>query len=124
MIVAAILGAIVVGPFIYYIMPFEPVDHPTVIATGRLACGDVVLTQTFTATPDPYVVRFYFRASGAKLWSEYYVDDESVFWRGGVRVDQDREGCRLIFYGADQARFSCRDQLLAQRGRLLPAKAF
>jgi hypothetical protein len=82
MFVAGLVAAIVGGPFIYYIMPFEPVGRPTVVASGRLACGDILLTQTFTATADPYIVSLYFRASGAKLWSEYYVDDESIFWRG------------------------------------------
>jgi hypothetical protein len=123
LIVTGIIAAAMVGPLLYYIMPFQPVGRPTVVASATLGCGETLLTQTFTATLDPYIVSFYFRPSGAKLWSEYYVDHQSIFWRGGLRVDPDGGGCALMYYGAEQAHFSCQDRLLAQGKRWLPAKA-
>ena len=36
MVVVGIFAAIVGGPFIYYIMPFEPVGRPTMVASGTL----------------------------------------------------------------------------------------
>ena len=122
-ILAGILLLTVAGAFTYYIMPFQPIGRPTLVASGALECGDVLVTQTFTATTDPYVVSLYFRAAGANSWSEYYVDDESLFWRGALRVDADREACGLTYYGAEYARFSCRDRLLVKRGKALGAKA-
>lgn len=112
------------GPVLYFIMPFQPIGRPTVVARERLNCGDVLLTQTFTATTDPYIVSFYFRPTGATGWAEYYVDHESLFWRGTLSVAPDRERCTLMFYGSAQGTFSCVDRKITQRsGHVLGAKA-
>src|SRR4051794_16036785 len=50
---------LIVANFVFFIMPFEPVGRPSVVVQGELSCGQVMLTQTFTGTTDPYLVDFY-----------------------------------------------------------------
>ncbi len=117
-------ASIAVGLFLYFIMPFEPINRPTVVARGHLACGDVLLTQSFTGTTEPYVVSFYFRPPGSAMWAEYYVDHDSPFWRGTLQIAPSGDSCGLILYGSETGSFSCNDQKLARRsGRRLPPMA-
>jgi hypothetical protein len=103
--------------FVFVIMPFEKVGRPLVVASGRLTCGEVLLTQTFTGTPDPYVIFFYFRASGSHEWVEFYVDDESPYWRGSLRVSPNGDGCSVTFYASEELSYACGDRSLGRRRR-------
>jgi hypothetical protein len=103
--------------FGFFIMPFEPVGRPLSVAGGKLACGEVQLTQTFTGSTDPYFVLFYFRPAGEKDWLEYYVDDESPYWRGSIRVTPDEDSCVVTFYSSADLSFSCSDRRLQRRHR-------
>lgn len=110
--------------FVYFIMPFEKVGRPLVVASGRLACGEVMLTQSFTGTPDPYFVLFYFRANGSGRWAEFYVDDESPYWRGSLQMSPAGDSCSLSFYASKELSYSCGDRNLGRRGRTAaPARA-
>jgi len=100
---------------VFFIMPFEPLGRPSVVAEGELSCGQVLLTQTFTGTPDPYFVLFYFRPSGANEWVEFYVDDESPYWRGSLQIAASRERCTVSFYGKEELAFRCGDRALTRR---------
>jgi hypothetical protein len=103
--------------FIFLLMPFEEVGRPLVVASGKLACGEVLLTQSFTGTSDPYFVLFYFRANGAHEWVEFYVDDESPYWRGSLRVSQDSNSCSVTFYWAEKLSYRCGERSLARSRR-------
>jgi hypothetical protein len=114
------VGAAVV---FYFIRPFQPVNRPTLIDRASLSCGEVLLTQTFTGTTEPYVVSLYFRANGSRSWSEYYVDHDSPFWRGKLKVSPSRDSCELVFYGSRFGEFSCRELVVERPGRSYPPKA-
>ena len=45
----------------FEILPFEQLGKPSVVVSGKLACGEFMLTQTCTGTPDPCLIWFYFR---------------------------------------------------------------
>jgi hypothetical protein len=108
--------------FVFFFMPFEKVGRPIAVTSGKLACGDVRLTQTFTGTSDPYFVLFYFRANGAREWVEFYVDDESPYWRGSLRVSPNRDSCSVTFYESEELSYRCGDHSLERR-RTQPAPA-
>lgn len=99
-------------------MPLEPVGRPSIVARGELSCGQVMLTQTFTGTADPYYVLFYFLPKGAKEWIEFYVDDESPYWRGSLRVSPNREACSVTFYGRQDLAYRCGDSTLQREKRV------
>jgi len=111
---ASLPGAVIFA-FVFFIMPFSPVGRPLLVASGTLSCGEVLLTQTFTGTPDPYFVSFYFRPTGTKAWEEYYVDDESPYWRGTVRVESSGDSCSVTFYGTKELSFTCGAARLVRR---------
>lgn len=123
------LGLLLVGvaaPYLYYVMPFEPVDRPTLVGRERLSCGDIMLTQTFTGglAPGAYVVLLYFRSPEAKHWDEYYLDHESLYWRGSIDVAADRTSSAFHSYGTLRGSFSCSDrEMLRPRGNRLGPKA-
>lgn len=100
---------------VVFIMPFEKVGRPLLVATGRLACGEALLTQTFTGTSDPYFVLFYFRPHGSHDWVEFYVDDESPYWRGSVQVSSSGDSCAVTFYGTEELLYRCGDRSLQRR---------
>ena len=111
---ATLPGAVVLV-FVFFIMPFSPVGRPLVVARGGLSCGEVLLTQTSTGNSDPYFVFFYFRPTGAKAWEEYYVDDESPYWRGAVRVGSNGDSCSVTFYGTTELSYTCGTGRLTRR---------
>ncbi len=113
MLLAAALGL----TFYFLIMPFEKVGRPLVVATGRLACGEVLLTQTFTGTSDPYLVLFYFRPNGARDWAEFYVDDESPYWRGTMHISPSGDLSSVTLYGTQELSFRCGTRTLGRRGQ-------
>jgi hypothetical protein len=97
-------------------MPFEPLGRPTLIGREQLSCGEVMLTQIFTnaASPDAYVVSLYLRPSGADEWSEYYLDHESLYWRGSIEVAGDRARCAFRSYGSLRGSFSCEERKMVR----------
>lgn len=120
----AVPAALLAAAFLFFIMPFEQVGRPFVAARGSLTCGDVMLTQTFTGTSDPYFVLFYFRPLGTTEWVEFYVDDESPYRRGSLQIAPGGERCAVTFYGREDLSFGCRDRSLKRRNRTdaLPRK--
>lgn len=123
---AAALILAVALPYFYYVMPFEPVGRPTLVGRERLSCGDIMLTQELTGRADlgSYVVSFYFRPPGGKEWAEYYLDHESMYWRGSIDVAADRASASLHSYGSPRGSFSCSDRRMSRpRGKSLGPKA-
>ena len=121
---ALLLPAALGTVFLLFIMPFESVGRPLVAARGALSCGEVLLTQTFTGTSDPYFVLFYFRASGSSDWAEFYVDDESPYWRGQVHPSPDQDSCTVTFYAKKALSYRCGDSRLKRsNGTDVPARA-
>jgi hypothetical protein len=115
-LVVFVLG---VGPaYLYYVMPFEPMGHPTLVGRGRLSCGEMMLTQTLTgrAQLGSYVVSLYFRPPEAKEWAEFYLDHESLYWRGSIEVAADGSSASFYSYGSLRGTFSCADQRVLRAG--------
>jgi len=104
--------------FIYFIMPFEKVGQPSPVARGIVACGEVLLTQTFTGTSDPYYVLFYFRANGANEWAEFYVDDQSPYWRGNLEISPRGDSCSVTFYTKAVLSYGCGDRSLGRKDKI------
>lgn len=99
-------------------MPHTPPRVPLEVARVRVPCGELLLTQAFTRTTDPYVVWLYFRPSGGKEWTQYFVDDEAPYWWGGLVPEGD--GATLTFYGRARGRFGCSDRTFRLLNRVMP----
>ncbi|MET0795223.1 MAG: hypothetical protein ABW061_27135 [Polyangiaceae bacterium] len=102
-------------------MPHRPVGVPREASRTHLACGELLLTQTFTGTPDPYRVFLYYRPNGATFWSRYFVDDEAPFWWGGLSPIA--QGARLSLYTHTEGLFSCEGPTFTLHGKDMPVRA-
>jgi hypothetical protein len=97
--------AMLISPIVYYVMPFSPVGQTLVVAELTLPDGrDLFILQRFTGTLEPYEVRFVTRRPDGHA-DEYYLDHESIYWRGALILDTDREEVRITFYGESAARY-------------------
>jgi len=99
-------------------MPHTSSREPKEVARVRLACGELLLTQTFTRTVEPYIVRLYFREHGKPVWTQYWVDDEAPYWWGGLVPHGGR--AELTLYGGIEGFFECGAQAFTLRGRMIP----
>jgi len=105
-------------------MPFERRNHPRLVATAPLSCGDVELVQTFEGLMGLHTLSFYFRPRGDSSWSEYYVDHSNpIVWRGSLETSRDLGRCRMKSYGVDLASFDCTEtKLVMSSGRVYGPK--
>lgn len=98
-------------------MPFEPGGRPSLVGRERLTCGDVMVTQTFSgelASVGAYMVSLYFRPAEQKARSEYYLEHESVYWRGSIDIAAGRSSASFVSYGKARGAFSCADAKLTR----------
>ena len=100
------------------LMPHSPRGRPTEVARARLACGDLLLTQTFTASTDPYHVWLYFRKHGARGWNEYLVDNKAPYWWGGLSARGSE--AVITFYWKSWGMFECQGATFAVGDHLMP----
>lgn len=114
--------ALVVAIF-YFFMPLQPFDQPTIVAREHLSCGEALVVQRFDGPT--YEVMFYFRRSSTEPWGEYFVDNDSPFFRGKLKALDDGRSCVLSFYGAFMGFFACDSmELIHRNGRAYRPKAF
>jgi len=104
--------------FWFVLMPHSPKGRPTEVAKGRVACGDLLLTQTFTASTDPYHVWLYFRKHGTTAWDEYLVDHEAPYWWGGL-TSRGSEAV-VTFYWKSWGTFQCQGPTFTVGDRFMP----
>jgi hypothetical protein len=112
-----LLATVVVVVWVVF-MPHTPVHVPREVARVELPCGEVLLTQTFTATVEPYIVRLYFKASGESDWAQYFVSYEAPYWWGGL--DGSPSGATLTLYGRAVGTFECNGPAFRVWGRTMP----
>ena len=120
---ALVAGLAVVGAGWFVIMPHTPTGVVQEVSRAKLECGDVLLTQTFTGTTDPYEVWFYFRPSANEPWHQYFVDFEAPFWWGGLTRASDGKSSQLHSYLQSEGVFRCENAAFELRGgRRIPAR--
>lgn len=100
------------------LMPHSPTRVPMEAARTQLACGELLLTQTYTASVEPYWVWLYHRPSPTALWAQYFVDDEAPYWWGHLRNRPDDEAAALTLFGRVIGDFDCAGPTFHLRGRL------
>ena len=116
---AAVGGALVLLVGVWFVlMPHTPKGRPAEVARARLVCGDLLLTQTFTASTDPYLVWLYYRKHGATGWDEYLVDNEAPHWWGGL-TSRGSEAV-ITFYLKSWGMFQCQGPTFTVGERLMP----
>lgn len=87
------------------IMPHTPTLEPREVARAEVSCGDLLVTQMFTGTVEPYIVWLYYKAPGETDWGQFFVDDEAPYWWGGL--DASGDAATLTLYGKPVGQFTC-----------------
>jgi hypothetical protein len=116
--IAVALGSLLILGLWLVFMPHTPTLLPREVERAKLSCGELLLTQTFTGTVEPYIVWVYFRAPGAPEWDQYFVDFEAPYWWGGL--DARADGAMLTFYGRRIGDFACEGPVFRLRNRAMP----
>jgi hypothetical protein len=98
------LGVIVVMcailAFLYFVMPFTPVGKPITIDQVVLPDGtELILSQVFTGTLEPYKVSLYCRPRGGP-WLWYYVDHQALYWRGRIEINE-TTNTATVYHGVE-----------------------
>jgi hypothetical protein len=114
---AATAGILVVAALWLIFMPHTPYGVPQEKGRLTLECGEMLLTQVFTATTDPYFVWLYFRPKGETEWTQYFVDFEAPYWWGGLTATE--TGADLTFYGETVGRFRCNGPTFQLHSRMM-----
>ena len=77
-----------------YVLPRQPAGTPELVARIELHDPpEIALTQTFTATMEPYDVVLWYRDQ-EETWHGFYVDHEALRWQGRF----EREGEDLVVF--------------------------
>lgn len=102
-VAAAAAGAVVLmgSPIVVMwraLEPMSPIGEPQLVSRAVTTEGqELVVTQSYTGTLEPYVVSLYVRERGASKWAWYYLDHEALYWRGRIVVD--RPGSADVYNG-------------------------
>lgn len=94
--VCVAFGVAAVSAFVYYVMPFSPVGEPLVV-DRQVVDGtiELMVTQTFSGTNEPYNVAFGFREQGSE-WTWSTLDFQALYWRGRILVDETKREATIM----------------------------
>ncbi len=101
--------AIIAAATLYLVMPFSTVGEPMLVDSAELPDGRCLkIVQEYTGTMEPYLVSLFVKSTQGS-YSEYYIDHESLYWRGEIVLDLEADIANVYNRGDIVARYELKE---------------
>jgi hypothetical protein len=109
--------ALLLLAFCYYVVPWTPVGVSQLAAYSASSDKtEFAVMRTFTGSTDPYIVRFYVHRPGEAGWKVYFLENQDIYWRGRLVVDERAKQVAIWRYGAVVARYDWEHGVMVYAG--------
>lgn len=102
-VAAVLLLVIVAFLWVYLVAPYNPIGKPIVVDSLDLGNGTkLTIVQVYTGILEPYKVSLL-ESRPDSVMNEYYLDHESLYWRGKLEFVEDRHRVDVYYYDTIRA---------------------